>query len=85
MNEQAPGEIVLYLREDGAPAIEHIQHTYEEGELEQDASLSGFPTGSPRRAASGLADDPALPEGSGGGFGKQYARSAYCRLRPPVT
>lgn len=70
MNEQAPGEIVLYSREDGAPAIEvhldgdtvwltqqqlaelfqtsrtnvveHIQHIYEEGELEQDATCRDF-------------------------------------------
>lgn len=70
MNEQAPGEIVLYSREDGAPAIEvhlaadtvwltqqqlaelfqtsrtnvveHIQHIYEEGELERDATCRDF-------------------------------------------
>ena len=70
VNEQAPGEIVLYSREDGAPAIEvhlgvdavwrtqqqlaelfqtsrtnvveHIQHIYEEGELEQDATCRDF-------------------------------------------
>ncbi|MEI6449526.1 MAG: RhuM family protein [Actinomycetes bacterium] len=70
MSEQAPGEIVLYSREDGAPAIEvhleadtvwltqqqlaalfqtsrtnvveHIQHIYEEGELEQDATCRDF-------------------------------------------
>ena len=70
VNEQAPGEIVLYSREDGAPAIEvhlgvdavwrtqqqlaelfqtsrtnvveHIQHIYAEGELEQDATCRDF-------------------------------------------
>lgn len=32
--------------------VEHIKHIYEEGELEQEANLSEFPTGSPRRATT---------------------------------